>query len=209
MRTQAKAVVFDLGKVLLDFDYGIAVRRLLPQVRLGLGQMNALINQSNLLFDYETGRLSTAEFFGRVREATGYRGDLVEFGSMFADIFTAIEPMVAVHGELRRCGVPVYLLSNTNELAIARIRREFGFYAEFEGHVLSYEHGSMKPDPRLYEVVEERSGLSGPELFYLDDRPENVEAAWRRGWQALVHETPGGSRAALVAAGLLNGGGPV
>jgi FMN phosphatase YigB (HAD superfamily) len=61
----------------------------------------------------------------------------------------------------------------------------------------------MKPDARLYEVVERTAGCAGAALFYLDDRPENVEVALGRGWQAVVHVAPEASRRALQAARLI------
>jgi len=202
--TQPRAVVFDLGKVMLDFDYGIAVRRLLPWVRLGLGELRRLFEQSPLLPEYEIGGMSTAEFFARVQAATGFAGDLSAFAELFADVFSELPAMVAVQAEVRQRGVPTYVLSNTNELTIQYIRRHFPFFGQFDGYVLSYEHGAMKPAPRLYEVAEQLAGLRGADLFYLDDLPENVEAARRRGWQAVVHESAAQSRAALVAVGVLS-----
>ncbi len=198
-----KAVVFDLGKVLLDFDYAIAARNLAPRISVQLPEVQQLINQSPLLHQYETGLLSTDEFFDRVRKLAGFRGDLAEFAGLFADIFSEIPAMVATHARLRHAGVPTYLFSNTNDLTIRHIRRHFPFFSQFDGHVLSYEHRAMKPDPRLYEVLEGVARLRGPDLFYLDDRPENVAAGLARGWQALVHETPEASTRALVQAGLL------
>jgi FMN phosphatase YigB (HAD superfamily) len=55
---------------------------------------------------------------------------------------------------------------------------------------LSYEHGWMKPDPKLYQVVERQSGQRGPAILYIDDRPENVEAGAQRGWQTILHVDP-------------------
>ena len=49
----------------------------------------------------------------------------------------------------------------------------------------------MKPNPRIYEVVEEQSGRRGGELLYIDDRPENVEHGKQRGWQVIQHVSPG------------------
>ena len=201
--TRPRAVVFDLGRVLLDFDYAIALRRLLPRVRVGWDELHRWFGQSPLLLDYETGRLTTPEFFAQVRSATGFAGDLIEFSGLFVDIFTEIPAMVAMHGEVRERGFPTYILSNTNELTIQYIRRRFRFFSLFEGYVLSYEQRAMKPAPRLYEVTEGVAGLRGADLFYFDDLPENVEAARRRGWQAVVHQSPERSRAALVAAGVL------
>ena len=60
---RAKAVVFDLGKVLLDFDYGIAVRNLVRHCDVTEAELHGILNQSDLLFRYETGLLSTSGFF--------------------------------------------------------------------------------------------------------------------------------------------------
>ncbi len=200
-----RAVIFDLGKVLLDFDYQIALRRLLPRCRVPAEALRHLLLHERLLVEYETGRISTAEFIARLTAATGYQGTEAEFRAGFGDIFTPIEPMVALHAELRARGVPVYVLSNTNELAVDFIRGRYPWFAEFTGYVLSYEHHALKPDPALYVVAERLSGCRGAELFYFDDRPENVAAARDRGWQAVEHTDPERSRAALAATGLLDG----
>ena len=141
-------------------------------------------------------------FFAQVRERTGFAGDLAEFESIFGDIFVEIVPMTALLPQLGSAGIARYVFSNTNEMAVRHIRAAYPFYAGFDGYVLSYEEKAMKPDASIYEVVERRSGLKGQDLFYLDDRPENVEAACQRGWQAVLHETPKTSIQALRSAGL-------
>jgi HAD superfamily hydrolase (TIGR01509 family) len=199
-----KAVVFDLGKVLVDFDYGIAARRIAARGKVTLGEIAQYINQSPLLVQYELGRVTSEQFYEQVRAVTGFRGDLAEFSACFADIFVAIEPMVQLQATLRRNGLPAYLFSNTNELAAEHIRRTFSFYANFDGYILSYEHGVMKPDAKFYEVVEHESGLRNADLLYLDDRPENIAAGAARGWQVILQETPEKSRAAIRKLGLLD-----
>jgi HAD superfamily hydrolase (TIGR01509 family) len=188
-RTPA-AVVFDLGKVLVDFDYSIAGRRIAAQSDLPPAEVQHLIDHSPLLYRFETGLMSKHEFFEAVRAATGFRGRLEEFTSFFADIFFPMPAMIELHGQLRLRGVPTFIFSNTNELAIEHIRRNFPFFAEFTDYIFSYEHGAMKPDARLYEVVEHKAGRRGAEILYLDDRAENVEAGAKRGWQVVLQETP-------------------
>jgi putative hydrolase of the HAD superfamily len=201
--TIPKAVVFDLGKVLVDFDFGIAFRRFLPRTTVSFKELARLIDQSPLLHRYERGLLSTEEFFAQVRAQSGFRGTLEEFDHVLGDIYTEIRPMVALHAQLRRRGVPTYVFSNTNELAIRHIRQRFAFFSQFDGYVLSYEQHLMKPEAGFYEALERASGLRGADLFYLDDCPQYVAAGWARGWHGVVHETPEKSRAALVRAGLL------
>ena len=186
----ARAVVFDLGKVLLDFDYGIAGRRIAARGGTDPETVRRFIDHSPALFRFETGRIDRRQFFEEVRAATGFAGGIDEFSAFFADIFTPIEPMVRFHDRLRHAGLSTFIFSNTNELAIGHIRREFPFFSRFNGYILSYEHGAMKPDPALYEVVETRTGLRGSGLFYIDDRPENVATARERGWLAVVHTDP-------------------
>ena len=190
-------VVFDLGKVLVDFDYSIAARKIAAQSRKSLAEIKVLIEQSRFVIDYETGRMTRREFYERVREATGFRGTLEEFGEFFADIFTEIPPMIELHAEVRRRGIPTYIFSNTNDLAIEHVRRSFPFYANFDGYIYSYEVGAMKPDGKIYEALEKLAGRRGADVVYLDDRPENVEGGAARGWQAILHETPEKTRAAV------------
>jgi FMN phosphatase YigB (HAD superfamily) len=183
-------VVFDLGKVLVDFDYGIAAAKISQRSRFSPAQVRELLDHSPLLYRFETGLMTNEEFYGEVCATCGFSGSMVEFGAAFADIFSEIKPMIALHAALRAGGVPTYIFSNTNDIAIGHIRSRFPFFSNFDGYVLSYQHGAMKPTAKIYEVVENETGQKGKAILYLDDRAENVEAGVGRGWQALLHETP-------------------
>ena len=198
-----RTIVFDLGKVLVDFDYGIAGRKLAQRSRMAATELGQFLVHIPLIIRYETGLISSEEFYQEVRAASGYAGDLEEFASLFADIFTPIEGMVQLHAELRRKGFPTFIFSNTNELAVRFIRQNFPFFGNFDGYILSYEHYAMKPDAKLYEVVESKSGARGAEILYLDDRPENIETGLRRGWQVILQESPEKSIAAIKGLGLI------
>lgn len=198
-----KAVIFDLGKVLLDFDFSVAASRLEPRCRVTLPELQTLIDQSPLLFQFETGRITVEQFFEKVRSVTGFDGSIAEFCGIFADIFTPIDSMIELHEELFTTGIPTFIFSNTNDLAIRHVRQNYPFFAKFSGYVLSYEHGVMKPDPKLYETVELITGHAGGELCYIDDRPENIATALRRGWQAVVHESTAKTSLFIRETGLL------
>jgi HAD superfamily hydrolase (TIGR01509 family) len=198
-----KTVIFDLGKVLVDFDYGIAERRIAARGRVKAEEVSVLLCHGPLLPRYETGLLTSAEFFREVCAATGFAGDIAEFVGCFGEIFSPIAPMIELQAQLRRRGVPTYVFSNTNEMALAVIQRDFPFLGNFDGHIYSFEHGAMKPSAKLYEVVEKQSGCRGGEILYIDDRAENVEAGAARGWQAILQETPENTIARVRESGLL------
>ncbi len=198
-----EAAIFDLGKVLLDFDYSITARELAGLCDVTAEELLLRIDQSHLLLDYEEGKLTSDEFYSAVCSGTGYRGSFGHFSAAFADIFSEIPPMVDLQRQLKANGIPCFIFSNTNEIAIVHIRHNFPFFANFDGYVYSYLARSMKPDTRIYEVMEETAGRHGESLIYIDDKLENIEAGHSRGWQTIHHTSPETSIAAFQAAGLI------
>jgi epoxide hydrolase-like predicted phosphatase len=190
-------VVFDLGKVLVDFDYSIAACKVAARSNKSLQDLASFLSASPLLIQYESGTVNRQEFFEQIRDAIGFQGNLEEFGGYFADIFTEITPMIALQAELRRRGFKTYIFSNTNDLAIEHVERNFPFFKNFDGYIYSCEVGAMKPDAKIYEAMEKLCGCKGADIIYLDDRPENIQAGLERGWRAILHETPEKTRAAL------------
>jgi len=198
-----KAVVFDLGKVLVHFDWSIAARRMSLRCNLSPEQLLRVFDYSPLVVDYEMGRITDEQFYSEAVKLTGFQGDFNEFADLFGNIFSEMPEMIALQAQLCQRGVPTFIFSNTNALAVRAIRADFPFFAHFDGYVLSYEHGAMKPHAPLYEVVERMTGRSGAELLYIDDRLENVEAGRARGWQVILQEQPAKTITAVKATGLL------
>jgi HAD superfamily hydrolase (TIGR01509 family) len=196
-------VVFDLGKVLVDFDWTIAARRIATRSAVAATDMMKVFDYSHIVVEFELGKLSPEEFFERARKQIGFNGSFAEFAEMFSDIFTEIPIMVDLHATLRRRGVPTYIFSNTNVLAADFIGKQFPFYRQMDGYILSYQHGVMKPDAKLYEVVERLTARRGAEILYIDDRLENVEAGAARGWQVIHQTSPEKTVAACKQLGLL------
>ena len=199
-----RAVVFDLGKVLLHFDWMRAARKLATQSSMAAADMLTSLDYTHEVIQYELGKISSCEFFEHARKMLKFTGTFEDFAPMFADIFSEIPAIIGLQAELRQRGVPTFIFSNTNEFAIEHVRKCYPFFAHFTGYVLSFEHGAMKPDARLYEVVERMSGCRGAELLYIDDLPKNIEAGRARGWQVILQEQPEKTVAAVRATGVLD-----
>jgi HAD superfamily hydrolase (TIGR01509 family) len=185
-----KAIIFDLGKVLLDFDYGIAARTLAPRTRIGETAIRGLLDQSPLLHEFESGKISAAELYATFVKESGFTGSLADFRAAFGDIFTEIPSMIAMHAELRAAGLPTHILSNTNDIAVEHIQQRFPFFAGFTSYIFSHEVGAMKPKAPIYEALERSAGFTGTDLLYIDDRSENIDAAIARNWQCILHHDP-------------------
>ena len=199
-----KAVVFDLGKVLLHFDWMRAAQKLATRSKIPAQEMLKTLDYTHTVIQYELGAISSQQFFEHARDAIGFNGAFDEFAPMFSDIFSEIPETISLQTELRQRGVPTFIFSNTNELAANHVRANYPFFAHFTGYILSFEHGAMKPDAKLYEVVERLSGCRGAELLYIDDLTKNIEAGRTRGWQVILQENPNKTVAAVRATRLLD-----
>lgn len=190
--------IFDLGKVLVDFDYSIAARKIAARSDKAPADLHAFLGSSPLLVEYESGRLTRQTFYEAIRDEIHFRGDVVEFGNYFAEIFAEIPDMVSLQTELRQRGFKTFIFSNTNDLAIEHVRKDFPFFKHFDGYILSYEVGAMKPETKIYEAMEAMCGRRGADLIYIDDRAENIAAGAARGWRTVLHETPEKTRRRLA-----------
>ena len=182
-----KIIIFDLGNVLLSFDFQVAANQLAKHAQLSASEIVRLINQSKLLHEFERGEISSEEFYAEVAQASKYQESLDQFRMDFSNIFEEIQPMVDFFRQLKRNGNRVALFSNTNEMATEFIRKKFSFFSDFDAIFLSYQHGLMKPNAALYRKVETSLGRSGKELFFIDDRPENIAAAIECNWSGITH----------------------
>ncbi len=185
-----KVVVFDLGKVLVDFDYTITVSQVLAKSEKGAEAVLKLIDQSPLLHEYESGELDTEEFYQAVVEGAGYSGNREEFERAFAGIFTPIVSMIKFFNELIELGVPIYILSNTNDLAIRYVETIFPEINNATGRIYSWLERSMKPAPEIYRAAERLTEATESQIIFADDKLENIEAAKSRGWNVIHHTDP-------------------
>jgi HAD superfamily hydrolase (TIGR01509 family) len=201
METQP-VLIFDLGKVLVDFDYSIAAQKIRARSQNSTGEADLFANFASLLADYETGLITRGRFFATIRDAVRFQGSPAEFADYFAKIFAPIEPMIELHAALRQAGYRTYIFSNTNDLAIEHIRQDYPFFQHFDGYIFSYEVKAMKPQPQIYEAMEHLCGHRGSDLIYIDDRAENIAGGAARGWRAILHETPEKTRVELQNHGI-------
>ncbi|MFB3883274.1 MAG: HAD-IA family hydrolase [Armatimonadota bacterium] len=195
--------VFDLGNVLLFFDFGLFYEKLAPRSR------RADVIEQVVWEHYHSSRIARGGDFGTfyrgVADALSLDMPLDDFRLAFNDIFAANEPMIEV---VRRLPRPRFLLSNTNAAHTDWWRSHFPEVLPlFDGCVLSHEVGAEKPEEAIYRQVERLSGVSPGRHVFTDDVPEFAAAARSFGWHG-IHFTGADDYLRQLAALSAGGEGP-
>jgi putative hydrolase of the HAD superfamily len=98
------------------------------------------------------------------------------------EIFEPNAPMIEIVDKLAG-NLPIYLLSNTNDIHLEYMRRTYPFFAKFSGGVYSHEAKASKPGKAIYETVCRQCGLEPATTFFIDDLLPNIETARALGFQ--------------------------
>ena len=115
---------------------------------------------------------------------------------------TADEKMIAWHSLLKQRGMQTAILSNMGDSVMESILETFAWIADFDVLIWSYQHRMAKPEPAIYHLLLEKLGTAPDETLFLDDKPENIEAARHLGIHALQFSTIEQLRQDLITAGL-------
>jgi len=184
-----KAILFDLGKVLVDFNFETGVQALHAACSISRNRLEEVLWDENWIRRYERGEISTSEFHAYLRETADLGMDLPDFCETWSSVFL---PDLLVSEDLLlalKRKYPLILVSNTNELHIDFVRTNYRVLDYFDHHVLSYEVGSLKPDRKIFEYAIAVSGHEPEALFFTDDREENIVAARQLGMHAHQFKT--------------------
>lgn len=181
-------VIFDLGQVLSLVDESVAVRAIAARSSKSETEVNEAIFSIERKTPLESGRQTWNEFSGMVRSELGLDIGGDEFRDLFTSVLTPNEPMF----DLVRALAPHHTLgccSNTSGPHWDEIRSSVPVTDLFGPRVLSFEVGSMKPDPRIYRVLIDACGVEPGQIVFIDDSLRNVESAAESGIRALRFTT--------------------
>jgi 2-haloacid dehalogenase len=197
-----EAVIFDIGNVLTRWQPEAFYDRVIGEARrrdlfdaVDLHHMNDLIDEGALfretIYDWADRHPAWAP------EVRMWYDRWIELAS------PRIEGSIALLRALRAKGVPVFALTNFGRYSFDEAVPKLDFLAEFDRHYVSGRMGVIKPDPRIYAMVEEDCAIAPDRLLFTDDRADNIAAAAARGWGTHHFSDWQGWAARLVAEGLL------
>lgn len=183
-----RSLIFDLGRVIVPFDFRRGYARMSERCRLPPDEIRARLVSDGLVREFECGRMDGHEFHRRVARLLESEVGFDEFREIWFSVF--LPETLIPDGLLKelhsRCRT--VLLSNTNAIHFEMIRERYPILRHFDAFVLSYEAGAMKPEPRIYEMAVKAAGCAPQECFFTDDIPEYVEGALRMGIDAVLFE---------------------
>ena len=204
-----RAVVFDIGGVVLDWDPRHLFRDVIPDEETREWFLREVCSPAwNLRQD--EGRSwadAVADAIGRYPEHESW---IRTYDERWIETIGGVDDeVIALGRELRDRGVPVYALTNYSIEKWALTQNHIDALTEFDGVVVSGEERVAKPDERIYRTLLERYGLTPERTFFTDDVPANVAAARAVGIDAERFVDAASLRSHLVARGLLEGVEPV
>jgi len=197
-----EVVYFDLGKVIVDFDHSRAAQELLKLTPLSLKEAMAVLSDDELVSEYETGRLSSQEHYRKVCRRLQMEVSIEKFRELWGSMFLP-EPLLSESflQDLKK-RYRLMLLSNTNEIHFDFVIQNYPILRMIEERLLSYQAGCMKPQARIFELAIKKAGVAPENIFFTDDRPENIEAAQRSGIQALLFQSETQLKRDMVSRGM-------
>jgi glucose-1-phosphatase len=180
-----KAVIFDLGRVIVPFDFRRGYARIEALTGIPAAEVPGRIRPTGLVELLESGQIAPRDFVSRLSGELGMNCTYAEFCDIWSSIFLpdTLVPESLLRGIAAR--YRLVLLSNTNAIHFEMIRANYPLLRHFHALVLSYEAGAMKPSPAIYAKAVEAAGCLPEECFFTDDIPEYVEGARRFGIDAV------------------------
>jgi putative hydrolase of the HAD superfamily len=184
-----RAVIFDLGRVIVPFDFNRGYLRLEPLCGIPAAEIPGRIGPTGLVQRFESGTIEPRDFVRELSKHLNLDTSYENFCEIWSSIFLpdTLIPETMLEGIAR--SYRLVLLSNTNAIHFEMVRKAYPLLRHFHSYVLSYEVGAMKPLPLIYRRAIEEAGCLPEECFFTDDIAAYVEGARGQGIDAVQFES--------------------
>lgn len=211
MNPTPKAVVFDVGGVLLELDFPSVFQKMAARSPRSSDEIMSFFwperradgeCDSTPLAKATAGRLSAEETARIVHSGIGFQGTIEELTALYHSLFPGrIEETLQLFTEI---DLPLGILSNTNAWCWPEAARLLPELKHAQEIVLSFEVGMVKPDPKLFTHLASRFALHPSELIFIDDSADIIDRACSLGLDGIVFTSPAQLRSELARRGILN-----
>ncbi len=199
---RVEAVIFDIGNVLTRWQPEAFYDRVIGQDRRRA--LFAAVDLHKMNDDIDAGALFRETIYAWAERHDDWGPEVRMWYDRWIELASPrIEGSIALLRALRAKGMPCFALTNFGRCSFDEAIPKLDFLAEFDRHYVSGRMGVIKPDPKIYQMVEDDCGIAPAGLLFTDDRADNIAAAAARGWLTHQFDDWQGWARRLVAEGLL------
>jgi 2-haloacid dehalogenase len=186
MTSPIKAIIFDFGNVLLEWNPRNVYQRYFPDDPEGMEHFLEEVDFMNWNAQQDKGR-TFAEGVALLSEKFPHHAELIQaYHDNWKDsIGTSYTGTVKLLKELKQAGYPVYGLSNWSAETFPYARQKYDFFELLDDMVISGQVGHIKPDPEIFHILLEKIGRPAQECLFIDDSPTNIDQAKKMGFQTI------------------------
>ncbi|MBN8991002.1 MAG: HAD-IA family hydrolase [Rhizobiales bacterium] len=199
----ADALLFDLGRVVLDIDFGKALACWAGHAGCAPADLAARFVREEAYRHHEIGKIEDAVYFDSLRSSLGIGISDAQFLEGWNAIFAGEMPGIAPLLQRAAGRLPLYAFSNTNRPHVAYFSQAYAdVLSHFREMFLSSTIGLRKPDAAAYDHVVKAIGVPASRIVFFDDLADNIEGARARGLTAVHVTGPDDVAKALAALGI-------
>ena len=183
-----KFVYFDLGKVLVDFSHEIMCEQMAVVSGTEFQAVWELMFGGGLNEMADRGQISSEQFYSKFCSNLRVQPEYKTLLNAAANIFTIKADVAELAVRIKKNGKRTGILSNTCEIHWDFVTGNFGdLLQSFDQTVLSFEVGAIKPEQAIYQYAIDMAGCLPDNVFFIDDRKENVDGAIMAGIDAVLY----------------------
>ena len=179
---EIKLLVFDLGGVVVSYEWDIVCKGFAQIAGISVDSFREKLKQV-YQHSYEKGHIGTDDIVKHLNNALNLQLTNEQFELLWTATFDEDMQMAELLQDLRK-QMPLYLLSNTNDVHYRYIEDNFNISRHFQELILSYEVGWIKPEPEIYHEILKRSGMKANQCLFIDDLEPNIKGAQAVGLHA-------------------------
>ena len=185
-----KNIIFDLGNVLIKYSPESFLEKNVKKERQE--KFIATVFKSKEWLELDRGTLSYEDAIEKFAEIIPEDRENLEklFKNNIMDCLAPIEENIEILKKLKKKGYNLFVLSNLHRPAFEQVQKEWEFFDEFDGGVISCYCHLLKPNQRIYELLLARYGLIPEETLFIDDTKINVEKAEKIGMEGIYLDLP-------------------
>jgi putative hydrolase of the HAD superfamily len=188
--TLPKAIIFDIGRVLVRIDVSAAMSGFAQRISMTPQEIWSALEKDPRWVDWQEGRMSARDWYLHASKRLGV--DLTF--EQFTEIWNrALDPKPIQDNtflEKLSTRFRLGLLSNTDPIHVAHLESTYSFFKYFPARTYSCTVAASKPNPVIYQKALMASKVRAEEALYIDDIPAYVEAAQRLGMSGIVFQSP-------------------